>query len=183
MPRSTSQMAEPHMAHTTVFLVDNDLAAWASTRDALSGAGYAVDEFLCGRRALERILAEPPDVLITEILMPDCDGIELISAVTRAHPAVRIIAVAARRFLGGLDLLDLASKLGAHAALDKPLEAEGLLATVQRVIPTEAPRGKVIRQVIPRNACAPDPPPRENCSPRDPRWRRARQPDPGRRPR
>jgi CheY-like chemotaxis protein len=132
-------MAELPMAFATVLLVDNDLVAWAAARDILSGAGYAVDEFLCGRRALERILDHPPDVLITEILMPDCDGIELISAVTRAHPAVRIIAVAARRFLGGLDLLDLASKLGADAALDKPLEVERLLATVARVVTAAAP--------------------------------------------
>ncbi|HLZ75507.1 response regulator [Phenylobacterium sp.] len=126
------------MAFATVLLVDKDPGASASARDILNRAGYAVDECLCGRRTLARILAEPPDVLITEILMPDCDGIELISAVTRAHPAVRIIAVAARRYFGGLDLLDLASKLGADAALDKPLEAEGLLATVARVITSDA---------------------------------------------
>jgi len=169
------------MAFATVLLVDNDLVAWASTRAVLIDAGYAVGEFLCGCRALDRILAHPPDVLITEILMPDCDGIELISAVTRAHPTVRIIAVSARRFLGGLDLLDLASKLGADATLEKPLEAVGLLATVARVIALEAPRGEAIREAIPRNPCAPGPPPRENCSLRDFRWRRARLPDPGRR--
>jgi DNA-binding response OmpR family regulator len=123
----------------TVLLVDNDLVASASARDMLNGAGYAVDVLSCGRRALERILADPPDVLITEILMPDCDGIELISAATRAQPAVRIIAVAARRYLAGLDLLDLASKLGADATLEKPLEVEVLLATVARLITSAAP--------------------------------------------
>ena len=127
------------MAFATVLLVDKDPVASASARDILNRAGYAVDECLCGRRTLARILAEPPDVLITEVLMPDCDGIELISAVTRAHPAVRIIAVSARRYLGGLDLLDLASKLGADAALEKPLEVERLLATVGRVITAAAP--------------------------------------------
>jgi two-component system OmpR family response regulator len=131
-------MAELRMAFATVLLVDKDPVASASARDILNRAGYAVDECLCGRRTLDRILAEPPDVLITEILMPDCDGIELISAVTRAHPAMRIIAVAARRYLGGLDLLDLASKLGADAALEKPLEVEALLATVERVITSES---------------------------------------------
>ena len=129
------------MAFATVLLVDNDPVASASARDILARAGYAVDEILCGRRTLARILADPPDVLITEILMPECDGIELISAVTRAHPAVRIIAVAAQRYLGALDLLDLASKLGADAALDKPLAVEGLLSAVARVISAE-PRSR-----------------------------------------
>jgi len=99
--------------------------AWASGRDVLSGAGYEVDAFFCGRRALNRVLAHPPDVLITEIPMPDSDGIELIAAVTRAQPTVRIIAVAAHRLLGGLDLLNLASKLGADATRDKPFMLHG----------------------------------------------------------
>jgi hypothetical protein len=60
-------------------------------------------------------------VLLTEILMPDGDGVENICAVTRARPDVRIIAVAERRLLGRLDLLDLAGNLGADATLEKPL--------------------------------------------------------------
>ena len=75
-------------------------------------------------------MANPPDILITEILMPDIDGIELITAVKRSHPHVRIIAVTERGFLGGLDLLDLAAKVGADAVLGKPLKAESLLATI-----------------------------------------------------
>ena len=131
------------MAFATVLVVDDDFAARAAARDVLSGAGYAVEESLNGQRALQRILGNPPDVLITEILMPDGDGIELISAVTRARPDVRIIAVAvaAHRFLGGLDLLELASKLGADATLEKPLEVEGLLATVARLTSVEARSG------------------------------------------
>ena len=66
--------------------------------------------------------------------MPDGDGIELITAVKRWHPPIRIIAVTKRRFLSRLDLLDVASKLGADATLDKPLEAKILLATVAGLI-------------------------------------------------
>jgi DNA-binding NtrC family response regulator len=134
-------MAELRMASATVLLVDNDLAAVASARDVLSGAGYAVHQSFNGQRALQRVLASPPDVLITEILMPDGDGVELIFAVTRAHPHVRILAVAGRRFLGGLDLFELASKLGADATLEKPLKVEGLLDTVARLINAEARSG------------------------------------------
>lgn len=129
------------MAFASVLVVDDDIVALASARAVLSAAGYAVNEALNGRRALQRVMADPPDVLITEILMPDGDGIELITAVKGAHADMRIIAVSERRFLAGLDLLDLASKLGADAMLDKPLEAEKLLATVARVIGSVAERG------------------------------------------
>ncbi|MDB5469757.1 MAG: hypothetical protein JWR84_1317 [Caulobacter sp.] len=122
------------MAFASVLVVDDDAAALASVRAVLSGAGYAVDEAVNGRRALRRIMAGPSDVLITEVLMPDGDGIELIAAVKAAHPDMRIIAVSERRFLRGLDLLDLARKLGADAVLDKPFEAAMLLVTVARLL-------------------------------------------------
>ena len=118
------------MAFASVLVVDGDSGAMASTRAVLAGAGYDVAGASCGRRALEEITARPPDVLITEILMPDGDGIELIAAVKRAHANMGIIAVAQRRLLGGLDLLDLAGQLGADATLEKPFGPEALLATV-----------------------------------------------------
>ena len=126
------------MALTSVLVVDNDIAALASARSVLSVAGYAVHEAFGGWRALQRVTANPPRILITEILMPDGDGIELISAVKRPHPDIRIIAVAKRRFLSRLDLLELASKLGADATLDKPLEATLLLATVAGLVDLDA---------------------------------------------
>jgi hypothetical protein len=46
----------------------------------------------------------------------------LITAVKRFHPDVRIIAITGHRFLRGLDVLDLASKLGADATMDKTAE-------------------------------------------------------------
>ena len=106
----------------------------------LSGAGYAVDVAANGARALERAVASPPDVLITEIFMADGDGIELISAVKRARLDSRIIAITARRFFGVLDLLDLAGRLGADAVLDKPVKADTLLANVARLAESRARR-------------------------------------------
>lgn len=129
------------MAFASVLLVDDDLVASASARGLLSAAGYTVDDCLNGQRALRRVMANPPDVLITEILMPDGDGIELITAVKRFHLDMRIIAITNRRFLGGLDLFDLASKLGADATLDKPLKAGGFLATVARLTGSEGAVG------------------------------------------
>ena len=126
------------MALALVLVVDGDGAALAAVKAVLNAAGYAVNEALNGRQALQRVMANPPQVVITEILMPETDGIELITAVKRAHPDIRIIAVAKRRFLGRLDLLDLASKLGADATLAKPLEAESLLATVADLIDLDA---------------------------------------------
>ena len=129
------------MAFASILVVDDDIAALASAQGVLSAAGYAVNEALNGRRALQRVMANPPDVLITDILMPDGDGIELITAVKGSDPDMHIIAVSERRFLRGLDLLDLASQLGADATLDKPLGAEKLLVTVARLVGLDARPG------------------------------------------
>ncbi|MDB5440278.1 MAG: hypothetical protein JWM33_2705 [Caulobacteraceae bacterium] len=125
----------------SVLMVDDDVAALASARVVLSEAGYAVTEAQNGRQALRRVMANPPDLLITGIFMQDVDGIELISAVKRSHPAVRIIAVSDRRFMGALDLFDLASKLGADAELSKPLDTTTLLATVTDLLSSVPGRG------------------------------------------
>ncbi|WGM45349.1 Response regulator MprA [Brevundimonas sp. NIBR10] len=122
-----------------VLVVDGDIDALASVRAVLSGEDYAVREAPNGRRALQRIMADPPNLLITEILMPDGDGIELISAARTNYPEMRIIAVSNRRFLGDLDLLNLASKLGANAVLNKPVQVETLIATIKRLLGTAAP--------------------------------------------
>ncbi len=132
---------EVRLESASVLVVDDDIAALASTRAVLSAAGYAVHEAVNGRRGLQRVMANPPTVLITEVVMPERDGIELIAAVKGAHPDVRILAVSKRRRLGGLDLLELASRIGADAVLDKPLEAGTLLATVARLAGPDAGRG------------------------------------------
>jgi DNA-binding NtrC family response regulator len=131
---------EVDLAQALVLVVDGDREALELARAVLSAAGYAVDAAANGRAALERAMARPPDVLITEILMEDGDGIELIAAVKQAQLRSRIIGVTARRFLGGLDLLDLATKLGADAVLEKPLNADTLLTTVSRLSEIEAGR-------------------------------------------
>ena len=118
----------------SVVLVDDDAVVLASSRRLLVAAGYAVREAEGGGQALRQITAQPPDILITDILMPEGDGIELISAVRRQFPDVRIIAVTERRRLGDLDLLELALKLGADVAMDKPVEAKRLLANITALI-------------------------------------------------
>lgn len=127
------------MHGAVVLVVDDDVAALAATRAALTAAGYVVDEAYGGRGALRRVVACPPDVLITEILLPEGDGIELISAVRCTRPDLSIIAVTEHRFLCDLDLLELASKVGANAVLNKPLATDRLLATVARLAGPDAP--------------------------------------------
>lgn len=143
------------MAVVSVLVVDDDIAALASARDMLGASGYAVMEAVCGARALRQIVESPPDVVITDMLMPDGDGVELITAVKRTHPAIRVIAVSECRFLCSLDLFDLASKLGADATFEKPLDACRLLATVASLTGSEVRPARANDQEVPQGACGP----------------------------
>lgn len=147
------------MAFVSVLIVDDDAGAVAFARSTLEGAGYAVSDASCGRLAHLQIISRPPEVLITDILMPDGDGIELITAIRRACPKMIVIAVSDRRFLGGLDLFRLAALLGADATLEKPLAAETLLGSVGRLI-AGASRS---RATAPPADVVPDPPRFRNC--------------------
>jgi CheY-like chemotaxis protein len=120
----------------SILLVDDDDLFRAAISPALRAAHHLVEEAVDGAQALRILKAGTPDILITDIFMPNRDGIELIAAVKQAHPAVRIMAISARQNLGMVDLLNLAERLGAHATLAKPFTTEQLLeklAELERV--------------------------------------------------
>ena len=126
---------------TAILLVDDDEPFRTSVCRALRAAGYAVEAAADGKEALKFIAAETPDILITDILMPNMDGIELTNIVKRAHPDVLILAISGPRLLVSLDLLSLASRLGADAIFSKPFAPEQLLeilATLNRSQPERA---------------------------------------------
>lgn len=113
-----------------ILLVDDDAVFRNVVCRSLRAAGYAVEQASDGKEALKFIEAEAPDILITDILMPNTDGIELTGAVKRAHPNVRILALSGGGRLGSVDLLELAALLGADATLSKPFSPDELLEVV-----------------------------------------------------
>ena len=118
------------MALASVLVVDDDQPFREAICRVLRGAGYAAEAAADGAMAIKMVRARAPDVLITDIIMPDGDGIGLINATRQDYPQVRILAISGRLYLGALDLLNLATTLGADAALAKPLRTEELLDRV-----------------------------------------------------
>ena len=121
-------------------MVDDDPPLREALRRTLRRGGYHVEAAFDGHDALQRIRLAPPDVLVTDIIMPNHDGIELITAVRREFPQVKILAMSGRGSMGALDLLNLADMLGSHATLQKPLEPDQLLAAVAELLRPDAAR-------------------------------------------
>ena len=118
-----------------LLVVDDNADTRQSMKLLLERAGYEVEVAQNGAHALERQRALSADVLITDIFMPELDGIETISQFRREFPRVRIIAMTG----GGMNFnrenyLLSANVAGADAVLRKPFEKVTLLQALQNVM-------------------------------------------------
>jgi DNA-binding response OmpR family regulator len=107
----------------------------------LQADGHTVVRAENGRYGMARFEAEAFDLVITDILMPDQEGIETIRAMVKRKPDVRIIAVSGSGQDGGFDYLNMARAFGAMATLQKPFQPADLLALVHDARRVGAPAG------------------------------------------
>lgn len=117
----------------SILIVDDDDALRSALARMLRAAGYEVRSAPGADEALRDIPADKPDLLITDIMMPLGDGVELIREMRRRWPDVAIVAMSGRS-LGQLDVLKAAERLGAVASLSKPFSSDELLLTVEDVL-------------------------------------------------
>jgi CheY-like chemotaxis protein len=115
---------------TEILLVEDEQPVRASIRDLLEDAGYSVSEAGDGRQGLEACGAAHYDLVITDMLMPRADGVELIQALKSYHADVPILAISGGGRVPGELCLTLAGSLGAAATLAKPFSRDALLAAV-----------------------------------------------------
>jgi DNA-binding NtrC family response regulator len=100
----------------------------------LAKAGYEVRQAGDGNQALEVCAQFGPDLVLTDIIMPDKEGLETIQELLEIKPGLRIIAMSGGGKFGPNSYLPLAVKLGARATLQKPFMREELLNTIASVL-------------------------------------------------
>lgn len=100
----------------------------------LREAGYAVDVAADGQRGLELQRKAPADLVVTDIFMPDKDGIETIFELRKEYPAAKIIAMTGRESVTSFDALPVASELGAARSFKKPFDLDDLVKAVRELI-------------------------------------------------
>ncbi len=111
--------------------MDDDPDVRLVLRRMLEPDGYEVAEAGHGREALEVVHNRAFDLVITDLIMPEQEGIETIQAFHRRYPQVKIIAISGAY---GSDYLRIAKHLGAHEVMQKPLRLEAVLSTVSRLL-------------------------------------------------
>jgi DNA-binding NtrC family response regulator len=101
---------------------------------ALEMQGHQVLEASEGREALRLHQATPVELVITDILMPEKDGIEVIVALRKQAPQLKIIAMSGGGRYQQTEALHMAEPLGAFATLRKPFDLTVMMATVSQAL-------------------------------------------------
>ena len=116
---------------------DNDMRRFLVK--ALENAGYDVASFDNGLSAYNRLREEPFELLLTDIVMPEMDGIELAQKASAIDPTIRVI------FITGFAAVALQSGRTAPEAklLSKPFHLKDLVAEVDRIFQTEDQHGRL----------------------------------------
>jgi len=120
-----------------IIVADDDDLLRRNIVEILVEAGYAVRAASTGAEARDQFTEEPADLVITDIFMPDMDGIELVRALYSSGQKIRLLAMSGH--VGELDYLDIVSALGANHTLRKPFRSAEFLNAVETCL-AEPPR-------------------------------------------
>ncbi len=114
----------------SILVVDDDASIREFLRRLFEKNGYAVREAADGREALRLMREAPADCVVTDIIMPEKEGIETILEIRRGFPETQIVAISGGGRIGPLDYLKMAGLMGARRVFAKPLRSAELLEAV-----------------------------------------------------
>jgi len=109
-------------------VVDDEGSVRGLFEHVLTGAGYEVEVARDGAEALRKIRARRFDLLLTDLVMPEKEGLDIIGILHQERPDLKVVAVSGA--FGG-KFLKAAQLLGANAVLLKPVSPDRLLVAVQ----------------------------------------------------
>ena len=113
-----------------ILIIDDEEAVRLTLSQALECEGHTVIEAANGAAGLKRFEVEPVDLVITDILMPDKEGLETIRDLRRLRSDLKIIAISGGGRNDNVNFLEMAGRLGADATLKKPFSIDDLCRVV-----------------------------------------------------
>jgi DNA-binding response OmpR family regulator len=121
-----------------VILIDDDIELLRQMAAAFHSAGYKVRAAPDGQAGLAHFMAEAAELVVTDIIMPNREGIETIVELRKASPSVKVVAISGGYRVGPDDFLQLARHVGADGALAKPFRLAELVALAGKLLGTPA---------------------------------------------
>ncbi len=115
-------------------LIDDDEMSRQAVHRMLERAGHTVHSTASGQEAIDSYQPGQTDLVITDLIMPEVDGLEIIQHLRRVDPEVRILAISGGGRVQAEEYLAVARKFGAVEVLPKPFSSQDLKAAVDRAI-------------------------------------------------
>jgi len=116
-----------------ILVVDDNEDLRSTIQALLQADGFEVDVAADGHAALALHQSNPADVVITDLFMPDKDGIETIVELRKQSPRIKIVAISGWTSTQGSDYLQVAREIGATVTLQKPFDPEELSRVVRQL--------------------------------------------------
>jgi CheY-like chemotaxis protein len=117
-----------------ILIIDDDPVSREVLLEALEQEPYTLADATDGKAGLRLHIKNPFDLVITDIIMPEMEGLETIRKLKRISPAVKIIAISGGGHLDAEGYLQMAQKLGADRSLDKPIDQDRLKETIKELL-------------------------------------------------
>jgi CheY-like chemotaxis protein len=117
----------------SILLVDDDDVIRSSLEEILSRFGCRVVAARSGKEAIAAVSGRSFDAIITDVLMPDMDGIEVLWKLRQLGPLPRVVAMSGGGRISSHDCLAMAQRLGAFRILQKPFSTNQLLSVVGEI--------------------------------------------------
>ena len=117
-----------------ILIIDDEAPIRGIMRRTLEGSGYAVREAPDGEAGLQAVRAHTPDLVISDLIMPEREGLETIQVLREEFPGVKILAVSGGGAVANEGYLMDAELLGADASLAKPFSLTDLRDAVARLL-------------------------------------------------
>ena len=122
-----------------ILVIDDEQLLRSTVVLILTRAGFTVEEASDGQAGIAMFHKNPPDIVLTDIFMPNRDGIEIIKELKHSSPLTKIIAMTGGGKLRMMEIASAAQVLGADYVLDKPFDSESLLTAINAVLVTPLP--------------------------------------------
>ncbi len=129
-------------SETTILVIEDDPDGRKSVEEAIRDAGYRVLTTATGRSGVDAALRETVDVVLSDLMLPDIDGLKVLEAMQRQKPGVPVLIMTA---FGSVDTAVSALRQGAYDYLVKPLDLEDLQVKVGRAAEASRLRSEVAR--------------------------------------
>lgn len=117
-----------------ILIIEDDDQFRSMLKQMLGRAGHEVMDAPDGKEGLRMYRERPADLIITDIIMPEKEGLETIHALRKDYPDIKVIAISGGGAMGTELYLDMAKGLGASRAFSKPIDRGKLLSAINDLL-------------------------------------------------